>query len=82
MTLSLDNILEFLVASSGDDSGADVVSPGDVPFPMLGYDSLTVLKTVGHIERTYRIELPANVMSAVLTPRQLLDRVNAELARA
>lgn len=82
MPLTLTDILEFLTASSGAAVESDVSEPADVPFRMLGYDSLTVLRTVAHIERTYRIALPENVMSSVGTPRQLLHRVNAELVGA
>jgi act minimal PKS acyl carrier protein len=79
MALSLADILRLLSASSGEDLEFDVVSPGDVAFALLGYDSLTVLKTVADIERTCRIELPENVVGTVRTPRDLLELVNAQL---
>lgn len=76
--LTVDTLLAMLADGSGEPPvPADEAL--DAPFPLLGYDSLTVLRTVDRLERTYRIELPETVLRGARTPRELVEQTNAAL---
>lgn len=79
--LDSTTLLDLLARNVGDDEPiSNVEQTLDIAFGLLGFDSLTVLKTIGRIEREYRITLPDNVLSTLRTPRQLLAKVNEELS--
>ncbi|MEV5437243.1 acyl carrier protein [Streptomyces sp. NPDC052682] len=52
----------------------------DVPFEVLGYDSLAVLQTTGRIERDYDVTLDEDAVTDAETPRQYLELVNEAIS--
>ncbi|WP_055712863.1 acyl carrier protein [Streptomyces torulosus] len=52
----------------------------DVPFEVLGYDSLAVLQTTGRIERDYDVALDEDAVTDAETPRQYLELVNEAIS--
>ncbi|MEU8891684.1 acyl carrier protein [Streptomyces sp. NPDC048442] len=64
--------------SEGVDLGGDVL---DVAFVDLGYDSLAMLQTTGHIEREWKVLLDEDAIEEAVTPRQYLALVNETLAQ-
>ncbi|MBR7678953.1 acyl carrier protein, partial [Streptomyces daliensis] len=52
----------------------------DTGFEELGYESLALLETGGRIEREYGITLDDAALTDAVTPRALIEVVNADLA--
>ncbi|MEU4569777.1 acyl carrier protein [Micromonospora sp. NPDC023956] len=78
--LTLEDLLHLLAEHAGGDRPAAARDDaGDVPFDLLGYDSLTVLRTVGHLETVHRVTLPDAVLRQARTPRHLVEQTNAAL---
>jgi act minimal PKS acyl carrier protein len=78
---TLDDLRQVLRRSAGAEEGVDL--DGDIldtTFEELGYDSLALLETEGHIKREYEIRLEDDTLTPTRTPRQLLTSVNAHLA--
>lgn len=64
----------------GEDESVDLDGDVlDVSFTDLGYDSLAVLQTTGHIEGAYGLVLDEDAVSEADTPRKFLDLVNRAL---
>ncbi|HKS46584.1 MAG TPA: acyl carrier protein [Amycolatopsis sp.] len=80
--LTLDDLRRVLLEGSGTDEdvdlGGDIL---DTTFEELGYDSLALLETAARISREYRIELDDDAATAEMTPRELLDLLNAAAPR-
>jgi minimal PKS acyl carrier protein len=80
---TIDQLRRILREGAGAEEGVDL--DGDIldtGFEELGYDSLALLETGGRIEREYGIRLGDAVLTGAVTPRALLDAVNAHLASA
>lgn len=78
---TLDDLRQVLRRSAGADEGVDL--DGDIldtTFEDLGYDSLALLETEGHIRREYGLRLEDDTLTAAPTPRHLLTAVNAHIA--
>jgi act minimal PKS acyl carrier protein len=54
----------------------------DLAFDALGYDSLAQLETHTRIRRDYGVVIPEADLERVLTPRNLVDFVNARIPAA
>ncbi|MER5950760.1 acyl carrier protein [Streptomyces sp. NPDC001904] len=75
----LKNLLrECAGVEEGVDLDGDVL---DVPFGVLGYDSLALLQTTGVIESDYGCTLDEDAVEEAETPRALLALINEALTR-
>lgn len=54
----------------------------DVSFADLGYDSIALMETTGHIEVDYRVTLDEDNLAEADTPRALIDLVNRSITTA
>lgn len=80
---TLDDLTRILLQAAGADESTDLDGDIlDVTFDVLGYESLALLETGGQIEREYGISLDDDALADDLTPRALIDTVNAHLAAA
>lgn len=80
---TLDDLRRILVEAAGAEEDVDLA--GDIlntRFEVLGYESLALLETGGRIEREYGIVLDDDDLSDEITPRDLIDAVNAQLSQA
>ncbi|MBC2869362.1 phosphopantetheine-binding protein [Streptomyces mexicanus] len=78
---TLEDLRRILLEAAGADENVDL--DGDIldtVFAVLGYESIALLETGGRIEREYGIVLDDDDLSEDLTPRDLIDAVNAQLA--
>ncbi|ATW50543.1 acyl carrier protein [Streptomyces coeruleorubidus] len=80
--LSLAELREIMRQSLGEDEVPDLADADTVTFEDLGLDSLAVLETVNHIERTYGVKLPEEELAEVRTPHSMLIFVNERLRAA
>ncbi|MDH6137090.1 act minimal PKS acyl carrier protein [Kitasatospora sp. MAA4] len=77
---TLADLKRILLEGAGADEGVDL--DGDIldtGFEALGYESLALLETGGRIEREYDITLDDSVLTDAVTPRSLIDAVNAHI---
>ncbi|MFF3753461.1 acyl carrier protein [Streptomyces sp. NPDC002018] len=80
---TLGDLLPILLEGAGADEQVDLGGDiADTPFTDLGYESLAMLETAGRIEREYGISLDETALAEALTPRALIDLVNAHLPAA
>jgi act minimal PKS acyl carrier protein len=80
---TLDDLRRILREAAGEEEGVDLTGDIiDTEFTALGYESLALLETGGRIEREYDISLDDSALTDVITPRGLIDIVNAQLAAA
>ena len=79
--LTLEGLKEILNEAAGED---DTFKPGqdisDIPFLELGFDSLALLETVALIKRKHGVAVADDELAYIETPRQLLDKVNGQIA--
>ncbi|MEU3823938.1 actinorhodin polyketide synthase [Streptomyces sp. SID486] len=81
--LTLDALRTILVACAGEDDSVDLSGDIlDVTFEDLGYDSLALMESASRIEREFGVSLSDDDVNEELTPRLLLDLVNATVAEA
>jgi len=76
-----EDLKRILLDGAGADEGVDL--DGDVldtSFEELGYESLALLETAGRVEREYGVKLDDSVLTNSVTPRTLIDVVNAQLS--
>ncbi|WP_129308652.1 acyl carrier protein [Streptomyces sp. L2] len=79
--MTLNELTALLRECAGEAEGVDLDGDVlDVPLAELGYDSLAVLQTTGHIEREYDIQLSDDTLAEADTPRLLLAYINESLA--
>ncbi|MBD0744651.1 acyl carrier protein [Streptomyces sp. CBMA152] len=82
-TFTLEDLKRILLEAAGADEGVDL--DGDIldtEFEVLGYESLALLETGGRIEREYGISLDDDALTDAVTPRALIEVVNAQLSSA
>ncbi|MBM9503452.1 acyl carrier protein [Actinacidiphila acididurans] len=80
---TLDDLRRILLEAAGAEEGVDL--SGDIidtDFTALGYESLALLETGGRIEREYGIALDDSALTDAVTPRSLIEIVNAQLSAA
>ncbi|MZE67832.1 phosphopantetheine-binding protein [Streptomyces sp. SID5789] len=78
---TLDDLRRILREAAGADENVDLDADiQDTTFAVLGYESIALLETGGRIEREYSIVLDDDDLGDDLTPRDLLDIVNAQLS--
>ncbi|MFJ8150363.1 phosphopantetheine-binding protein [Streptomyces sp. NPDC096094] len=78
---TLDDLRRILLEAAGADENVDLAGDiQDTTFEVLGYESIALLETGGRIEREYGIVLDDDDLGDDLTPRDLLDIVNAQLS--
>lgn len=81
--LTIDGLKEIMREAAGDDDsvqlGKDIL---DTPFLDMGFDSLALLETVALIKRKYGVAVADDELADLGTPRELLSKVNDELAPA
>ncbi|ACU72453.1 phosphopantetheine-binding [Catenulispora acidiphila DSM 44928] len=74
---TLEDLKRVLLAAAGAPDGAgldgDIL---DLSFEDLGYDSIALLETVGHVERERGLSLEDSVVAEANTPRLFLEFVN------
>ncbi|MER5474919.1 acyl carrier protein [Streptomyces sp. NPDC002935] len=81
--LELSDLKTLLRECAGEEEGVDLDGDViDVPFMELGYDSLAILQTAGHIERDHAITLDEDALEEADTPRAFLTLVNGALSAA
>jgi act minimal PKS acyl carrier protein len=78
---TLDDLRRILLEAAGADENVDLAADIlDTTFEVLGYESIALLETGGRIEREYGIVLDDDDLDDDLTPRDLIDVVNAQLS--
>ncbi|MCE7081097.1 acyl carrier protein [Streptomyces sp. ST2-7A] len=81
--LTLDGLRKILLECAGADEelglDGDIL---DVEFAELGYDSLALMETASHIQRTYGTALGDDVVVEVRTPRELIALANEAIGAA
>ncbi|MER6979346.1 phosphopantetheine-binding protein [Streptomyces carpinensis] len=78
---TLDDLRRILLEAAGADENVDLAGDIlDTTFEVLGYESIALLETGGRIEREYGIVLDDDDLSDDITPRDLIDAVNAQLS--
>ncbi|MFB7657732.1 MULTISPECIES: acyl carrier protein [unclassified Streptomyces] len=78
---TLDALRRILLEAAGADENVDLDADIlDTTFEVLGYESIALLETGGRIEREYGIVLDDDDLGDDLTPRDLIDIVNAQLS--
>lgn len=74
---TLEDLKRVLLAAAGlpehGDLDGDIL---DLTFEDLGYDSIALLETVGHVERERGVSLDDSVVADAHTPRLFLEFVN------
>jgi act minimal PKS acyl carrier protein len=78
---ALDDLRRILREAAGADEAVDL--DGDIvdqAFTDLGYDSLALLETASRIEGEVGIVLDDDTVTTALTPRALIDVVNAHIS--
>ncbi|MGV4982321.1 acyl carrier protein [Streptomyces sp. NPDC001709] len=79
--LELTDLTDLLRECAGEEEGVDLDGNIlDVPFAELGYDSLALLQTTGHIERDFDVLLDEEAIDEAETPRKYLELVNRALS--
>ncbi|AQS65682.1 phosphopantetheine-binding protein [Streptomyces pactum] len=77
---TLDDLRRILLEAAGADENVDLAGDIlDTTFEVLGYESIALLETGGRIEREYGIVLDDDDLGDDITPRDLIDVVNAQL---
>jgi act minimal PKS acyl carrier protein len=77
---TLDDLKQTLRVAAGEDESVDLDGGIlDVEFGELGYDSLAILETASHIERSLGVKLPEDEVGKQQTPREFVDFVNSIL---
>jgi minimal PKS acyl carrier protein len=78
---TLDDLRRILLEAAGADENVDLAADiADTTFAVLGYESIALLETGGRIEREYGIVLDDDDLGDDITPRDLIDAVNAQLS--
>jgi minimal PKS acyl carrier protein len=78
---TLDDLRRILLEAAGADESVDLAGDIlDTTFEVLGYESIALLETGGRIELEYGIVLDDDDLGDDLTPRDLVDAVNAQLS--
>ncbi|MFC9468314.1 phosphopantetheine-binding protein [Streptomyces coelicoflavus] len=78
---TLDDLRRILIEAAGADENVDLAGDIlDTTFEVLGYESIALLETGGRIEREYDIVLDDDDLADDVTPRDLIDVVNAQLS--
>jgi act minimal PKS acyl carrier protein len=78
---TLDDLRRILRAAAGADESVDLDGNIlDTAFASLGYESLALLETGGRIQREYGISLDDDLLDIELSPRSLIEAVNARLS--
>lgn len=75
-----DDLRRIIRTTVGTDESVDL--DGDIldtDFPDLGYDSLAVMEVASRIEKEFPVQVPDDAIADLLTPRALVDYVNARL---
>ncbi|MFJ8903114.1 phosphopantetheine-binding protein [Streptomyces sp. NPDC102359] len=79
---TLDDLRRILLEAAGADEDVDLAGDiADTTFEVLGYESIALLETGGRIEREYGIVLDDDDLGDDITPRDLVDAVNAQLSQ-
>ena len=77
---TINDLRRMLHEAAGEGDGAEVdAGTMDTDFVELGYDSLALLETGSRIERELGIKLDDSTLFDSVTPRALIDAVNAQL---
>jgi act minimal PKS acyl carrier protein len=77
---TIKDLKRIMREAAGEGDGADVdVATIDTDFVVLGYESLALLETGSRIERELGIKLDDETLFDSVTPRALIDAVNAKL---
>jgi act minimal PKS acyl carrier protein len=61
----------------GDETGTVTDEQLDVALGDLGYDSLSVLQLAVRVKQRYAVVIPDSMVTTEITPRQVIDLVNA-----
>jgi act minimal PKS acyl carrier protein len=78
---ALGDLRRILREAAGADEAVDLDGDiADQAFTDLGYDSLALLETASRIEGETGIVLDDDVVTEALTPRALIDVVNARIS--
>ena len=81
-SFALDDIREVMRACAGVGESVDLDRDiGDVTFQDLGYDSLAVLEIAAKLQNRLDVVIPDNAVENLLTPRLVIEHVNAMLER-
>ncbi|MFG2007171.1 acyl carrier protein [Spirillospora sp. NPDC048911] len=77
---TIKDLRHILHEAAGESDGAGVeAGTMDVDFVQLGYDSVALLETGNWIERRFGILLDEETLFDSVTPRALIEAVNAQL---
>ena len=81
-SFALDDLREVMRACAGVGESMDLDRDiGDVTFQDLGYDSLAVLEIAAKLQNRLDVVISDNAVENLLTPRSVVQHVNALLER-
>lgn len=76
-----DDLDEMMCACGGANGSAGLDEDiSDITFEELGYDSLAVLELMAKLQNQMNVAIPDNATASLLTPRSVIEYVNARLA--
>jgi len=79
--LTVAELKKIMRQCAGDDGGSAMDGDiTDIAFEELGYDSLALLETAGHVQREYGVTLAEDGLAEVATPGEFVRFVNTLLA--
>ena len=76
---TVTDLRRLLRKAAGEEMGSDATIL-DATFENLGFESLALLETSALIQREFGVRLDESALDETLTPRGLIDSVNAKLA--
>jgi act minimal PKS acyl carrier protein len=80
--IEMSDLARTLRECGGDEIGTVTDDQLDVALGDLGYDSLSVLQLASRVKQRYAVAIPDSMVTTELTPRQVMDLVNALVERS
>ncbi|MGW3966165.1 acyl carrier protein [Amycolatopsis sp. NPDC005003] len=82
MQFTMTELLDLLFSLTGEAEAPDRPAEelADLEFAELGIDSLALFNALHRIEQKHGVELPADIVIELETPRDLFDEVVRQLA--
>ena len=79
--LTVEELKKIMRQCAGDDGGSAMDGDiTDIRFDELGYDSLALLETAGHVQSEYGVMFAKDGLAEITTPGEFVRSINALLA--
>ncbi|MFI8089631.1 acyl carrier protein [Streptomyces sp. NPDC086080] len=80
-SISFEDLKAIMNRCTGELDGEEL-KEADIatPFTDIGYDSLAVLEIASQLQREYGLQIPDEAIEEMVSPKAVLDYVNANLA--